>query len=122
MTLVVRISPTAVIEVVIPGHDLTSGKSAVTGKPHYFGRLYKDGPMCEWCGQAREHQWHLDAAPPARLTPDDVARLIYANHREQCCTCGTWDDHVDDREEFLKLGRLIVKAYETPPAGVSTAS
>ena len=37
-----------------------SAKSAATGRPHYFGRLYTDGPACIFCGQAREHPWHLE--------------------------------------------------------------
>jgi hypothetical protein len=37
-----------------------SAKSAATGRPHYFGRLYEDSDTCVFCGNLREHDWHLD--------------------------------------------------------------
>ena|SRR5438132_730331 len=42
------------------------GKSAATGKPHYFGRLYEDAPLCVFCGEARGHVWHLPWLSMAR--------------------------------------------------------
>ena len=29
------------------------GKSAATGRPHYFGRLYEDTMLCVFCGEGR---------------------------------------------------------------------
>jgi hypothetical protein len=36
-----------------------TGKSAATGRPHYFGRLYDDTGACLWCGNPPAHSWHF---------------------------------------------------------------
>jgi hypothetical protein len=41
-----------------------TGKSAATGKPHYFGERYpEDGPNCIWCGNPFQHEWHIQSPP-----------------------------------------------------------
>lgn len=46
---------------------------------------------------------------------DRIAQVIFENHEEQCCTCGEWKGHVDDREEWLKIARLVIQAYRNKP-------
>jgi hypothetical protein len=59
---------------------------------------------------------------PARLdTPDTVeriARAIYENHEEQCCTCEPWDTKgphgvwPDGRDPWRTTARAVLKALE----------
>ena len=41
---------------------IPSLKSAATGRPHFFCRLYPGEQVCIFCGQAREHEWHISHA------------------------------------------------------------
>ena len=39
-------------------------------------------------------------------TREEIARLIYENHEEQCCTCGPWPGI--DPERWLKPADAIL--------------
>ena len=36
-----------------------------------------------------------------RLTVEEIAKLLYENHEEQCCNCGPWEQAGWRKENFM---------------------
>lgn len=78
-----------------------SGKSAATGRPHYFGRLYEADAPCVWCGEPREHLRHpcFDVGHPGNCVicggphGNNYHSVVSANGRvDYCAPC--WESRL----------------------------